>query len=334
MKQRPWLRLLSTSGGGARPHRSVWQWLTNDPGSIASLSDAEKEKLDWFRVGPFVGLHLSCLLVFAVGTSPVAVLVAVCLYLVRMFFITAFFHRYFSHRAFRTSRWLQFAMAVLGCTAGQRGPLWWSGHHREHHMTSDRPEDPHSPAHRGMLYSHTLWFLTRGSFPISEHRVRDWLRYPELRLLERMDWIPFVVLGIGCYAFGSALGRHAPDLGTSGPQVFVWGFLISSVVLYHATYTINSLAHRFGRRRYDTPDSSRNNVWLALLTLGEGWHNNHHYYPSSARQGFRTMEIDISYWGLRLLKTLGLISHLRPVPEKVLLESMPRAGVSSSGLDS
>lgn len=321
--------MTSGSERSARPRRSFWQWLTNDTRSMGPLSDAEKDELDWVRVGPFVAFHLGCLLVFEFGTSPVAVLVAVCLYLVRMFFITAFFHRYFSHRAFRTSRWLQFTMAVLGCTAGQRGPLWWAGHHREHHMTSDTPEDPHSPAHRGMLYSHTLWFLTRGSLPISEHRVRDWLRYPELRLLERIDWIPFIVLGISCYAFGSTLERHFPDLGTSGAQMFVWGFLVSSVALYHATYTINSLAHRFGQRRYETPDSSRNNVWLALLTLGEGWHNNHHYYPTSARQGFRTTEIDISYWGLRLLEILGLVSHLRPVPEKVLLETTPKAGVWS-----
>jgi len=250
--------------------------------------------------------------------SAAAVTLAIALYLARMFFITAFYHRYFAHRAFRASRRLQFVMAVLGCTAGQRGPLWWAGHHREHHVTADTPEDPHSPAHRGFLHSHMGWFLTRGCFAIPERRVRDWLRFPELRALERVDWLPFLGLGIACYALGWALERSWPELDTSGAQMLVWGFFVSTVFLYHATYTINSLAHRFGRRPYPTRDDSRNSFWLALLTLGEGWHNNHHFYPASARQGFRWWQIDACYWGLKLLALLGLVHDLKPVPERVL----------------
>ena len=171
----------------ARPWLRLWQWLVNDERAFGELDEASRAQFDWMRVVPFVAIHLACLAVFAVGVSTVAVTVAVGLYILRMFFITGFFHRYFSHHAFRASRLMQFTMALLGCTAGQRGPLWWAAHHREHHIASDTDRDPHSPARRGFVYSHTLWFLTRGSFATPAHRVRDWLRYPELRWLERFD---------------------------------------------------------------------------------------------------------------------------------------------------
>ncbi len=295
-----------------------WWWLTNDARHQANLSESGKQELDWVRVVPFVGLHLGCLLVLQVGASVAAVTVAVTLYLLRMFFVTAFYHRYFSHRAFRAGRMTQFVMALLGCTAGQRGPLWWAAHHREHHLTADTANDPHSPDHRGVLFSHTLWFLTRGSFQTQHHRVKDWLKYSELKILEKWDFIPFLLLGVSCYALGVVLESNYPGLGTDGAQMFVWGFLVSTVVLYHATYSINSIAHRFGSRRFPTSDQSRNNFWLALITLGEGWHNNHHYYPVAARQGFRWWEIDISYYALKALCMLGVIDGLRPVPKHVL----------------
>lgn len=297
---------------------TTWRWLVNDPRAMRVSSEADGRRIDWLRATPFIAIHVACLGAFFTGVSATAVAAAIGFYLLRMFFITAFFHRYFGHRAFRASRPAQFLMAVLGCTAGQRGPLWWAGHHREHHATADTNADPHSPSHRGMWFSHTLWFLTRGSFALQEKRVRDWLRFPELRMLERIDWLPFVLLGAGCYALGDWLSRTAPGLGTNGPQMLVWGFFISTVLLYHATYSINSLAHRFGSRRFDTRDDSRNNVWLALLTLGEGWHNNHHRFPAAARQGFFRGEIDISYLALRMLAALGLVSDLREVPARVL----------------
>jgi stearoyl-CoA desaturase (delta-9 desaturase) len=214
-------------------------------------------------------------------------------------------------------------MAVLGCTAGQRGPLWWAGHHREHHAKADTGDDPHAPSHSGMWFSHTLWFLTRKSFALQEQRVKDWLRYPELRMLERLDLVPFVFFGAGCYLLGAWMSRTAPELGTDGPQMLVWGFFVSTVLLYHATYSINSLAHRFGSRRFDTGDDSRNNLWLALITLGEGWHNNHHRFPAAVRQGFYWWEIDVSYLVLRLLSAVGLIRDLRQVPAHVLKSATP-----------
>ncbi|MFT5391838.1 MAG: stearoyl-CoA desaturase (delta-9 desaturase) [Gammaproteobacteria bacterium] len=310
--------IVNRNGSAQQLSLRMWRWLSNDQSRLCELDESERARLDWFRVVPFVAIHLACFAVVVVGVSPAAVGVAVALYLVRMFFVTAFFHRYFSHRAFRASRPVQFAMGALGCTTGQRGPLWWAGHHRQHHSTSDTILDPHSPAHRGFLFSHTLWFLTRGSFATPSHRVRDWLRFPELRLLERLDWLPFVGLAAGCWVLGAWLESSVPALGTNGPQMLVWGFFISTVALYHATYTINSLAHRFGKRRYQTGDDSRNNFWLALITLGEGWHNNHHYYPSAARQGFFWWEIDLSYLGLRLMARLGLVRDMRPVPPRVL----------------
>ena len=303
-----------------RPQRwlRLWRWLINDERAFDNLDEAGRARFDWLRVTPFVAIHLACFAVIEVGVSAVAFSVALALYVLRMFFVTAFFHRYFAHRAFRASRVMQFVMAVLGCTAGQRGPLWWAAHHREHHIASDTDQDPHSPTHRGFLFSHTLWFLTRGSFATPAHRVRDWLRYRELVWLERFDWLPFVALAAACWGLGAWLESTAPQFETSGAQMLVWGFFVSTVALYHATYTINSLAHRFGRRRYATRDDSRNNAWLALITLGEGWHNNHHRFPAAARQGFFWWELDLSFLGLRLLAMLGLVRDLRPVPAHVL----------------
>ena len=307
------------------PLRHVAGWLLNDQLTFEAAGGARGGRVDPLRAAPFVALHAACMLVAVVGVSPVALGVCAALYIVRMFFITAFYHRYFAHRAFRASRAATLAMAVLGCTAGQRGPLWWAAHHRVHHQASDTPDDPHSPRHRGRWFSHTLWFLTPQSFATPPGRVRDWMRLPELRIVECVDWLPFVALGAACAALGGWLESARPELGTSAGQMFVWGFAVSTVLLYHATYTINSLAHGWGSRRYDTPDDSRNNALLAAITLGEGWHNNHHRYPASARQGFRWWEIDPTWIGLRLLAALGLISDLNPVPARVLAEARARS---------
>jgi stearoyl-CoA desaturase (delta-9 desaturase) len=240
-----------------------------------------------------------------------------------MFFITGFYHRYFSHRTFKTSRPIQFLMGFLGATAGQRGPLWWAAHHRHHHGNSDGEEDYHSPRRRGFLWSHTLWFLSRRNFQTPANYIPDWLRYRELVWLDRLDWVPFLLFGVSVYWLGVGLETWVPQAGLDRAQVFVWGFLVSTVLLYHGTYTINSLSHQFGRRRFLTGDDSRNNWFLALLTLGEGWHNNHHYYPSAVRQGFFWWEIDVTYYFIRLFNALGIVWDLRPVPAKVLQESEP-----------
>jgi stearoyl-CoA desaturase (Delta-9 desaturase) len=246
------------------------------------------------------------------------VIVTLTLYVVRMFAVTGFYHRYFSHRAFKTSRFGQFVFAVLAASAVQRGPIWWAAHHRHHHAYSDQPEDVHSPRQRGFIWSHAGWFLSKRHFAPDLSRVRDLLHYPELRLIDRYDVLVPIALAATLWLMGRALEIWAPQLETSGWQLLVWGFFVSTVVCYHATYTINSLCHRFGRRRFATSDDSRNNFWLALLTFGEGWHNNHHHYPASARQGFYWWEIDLTYYGLKLLEALGIIWDLKPVPAPAL----------------
>lgn len=295
---------------------ALQRWFDNaaEEDNFADGAAAVPESIDWPRVIPFIGLHLGCLAVVWVGWSAFAVMVALLLYLLRMFFITGFYHRYFSHRAYRTSRPMQFLFALLGNTAMQRGPLWWAAHHRLHHRHADSPEDVHSPRQYGFLQSHLGWFLTRSNFKTRLETVPDLARYRELRLLDRFDSLVPIGFGIGLYSIGEVLAAHAPELGTNGPQLFIWGFCISTVFLFNATFTVNSLAHYVGSRRYDTHDDSRNNFWLALITLGEGWHNNHHHFPGSARQGFFWWEIDMTYYALYLLQSLGLIYGLRPVP--------------------
>lgn len=292
--------------------------------AITAWFDAERvqinddaRRVDWMRITPFILIHMVAVIGMVVtGFSWFALFFAMAMYVLRMFAITAFYHRYFSHRAFKTSRVAQFVFAVLGATATQRGPLWWAAHHRHHHRSADTVNDPHAPLH-GFYWSHMGWFLSRRHFRTDFDAIPDLAAYPELRWLDRYALFVPVVFATAIYLFGHYLALAYPGLGASGGQLLFWGYFASTVVLTHATLTINSLAHRWGKRRYATRDDSRNNWLLALLTLGEGWHNNHHHFPGSARQGFFWWEIDISYYLLRLLALLGIVSELRNVPEAV-----------------
>ena len=300
---------------------TVWKlmkrWFdTQDDANLASKRDGRE--LDWVRTFPFMLLHLAVFSVFWVGWSPVAVATAVLLYGIRMFAITGFYHRYFSHRTFRTSRPMQFVFALMGASAVQRGPLWWAANHRLHHAYSDQPKDVHSPVQHGLWWSHVGWFLTHGQLSTNLKRIKDFARFPELRFLDRFDTLVPVGLGVSMFLLGEGLNSVFPHLGTNGWQMLVWGFVISTVALWHGTFTINSLSHRFGTRRYATPDNSRNNAILAIITMGEGWHNNHHQYPSATRQGFRWWEIDMTYYLLQGLQLCGLIWDIRHVPAWVL----------------
>ncbi|MHC4846825.1 MAG: acyl-CoA desaturase [Planctomycetota bacterium] len=281
---------------------SLLQWIDTQAGP-----DSESDRVDWVRIIPFLALHLGCLGVIWVGWSWTAVWVAVALYAIRMFAVTAFFHRYFSHRSFRANRFWQFVFAVLGGTAAQRGALWWAAHHRHHHRHSDEEADAHSPHHHGVMWSHFWWFLTPRNFKTDYARVPDLAKYPELRFLDRFDTLVPILLAISLFLVG-------------GAQFLVWGFFISTVVLFHCTCLINSAAHVFGRKRYPTKDSSRNSMLLALITFGEGWHNNHHYYPSSVRQGHSWWEIDLTWYGLILLERLGIVRGLKGVPARVVAQ--------------
>ena len=293
-------------------------WFDNQAVSVDSSENEEKwSDIDFLRVIPFMVMHLSCMAVFWVGASWFAVLFALSLYLIRMFAITGFYHRYFSHKTFRTSRAFQFIFAVLGSTAVQRGPLWWASHHRHHHAHSDHHKDSHSPVQHGFLWSHLGWFLASKNFVTQTKRVKELTTFIELRVLDRFDTIIPILLGVSIYLLGDWLASHYPSFNTNGLQLFIWGFSISTVLLYHGTFTVNSLAHVWGKRRYATKDQSRNNWLIALLTLGEGWHNNHHHYPASASQGFYWWEIDLTYYMLKLMSAFGLIWDLRTVPIEI-----------------
>ncbi|MEW6280154.1 MAG: fatty acid desaturase [Candidatus Eremiobacterota bacterium] len=277
------------------------------------------ERLDWVGAIPFALLHLSVLLVFWTGASLVAVAGCLASYLIRMFGITAGYHRYFSHRSYQTGRAFQLTLALLGASSAQMGPLWWAAHHRHHHAYSDTDEDVHSPGLRGFFWAHIGWFLCRRHAHTNYHRVRDLTRFPELVLLDRLPLLAPVAYAVFWFLLGVAL-EPVPALGTDRWQMFVWGFLVSTVLLYHGTFCINSLCHVIGTRRFETRDDSRNNLWLALITLGEGWHNNHHRFPSSERQGFYPHEIDLTHAGLALLSRWGVVWGLREPPESVLRE--------------
>jgi stearoyl-CoA desaturase (delta-9 desaturase) len=243
-------------------------------------------------------------------------------YVIRIFFIGAFYHRYFSHRTYKANRFWQFVFAILGNSAAQRGPLWWAAHHRNHHKYSDEPEDVHSPKQHGFWRSHMGWFLTEQNYYYKPQYIKDLLRFPELVFLDRYDALVPLALGLGLYALGASLNHFAPHLHTSGWQLFIWGFCISTIAVFHTTASINSLSHKFGKRRYLTKDTSRNNFILAIFTLGEGWHNNHHHYPSTARQGFRWWEIDITYYMLVMMEKVGMIHDLRRLPKEVLNKNL------------
>jgi stearoyl-CoA desaturase (delta-9 desaturase) len=262
---------------------------------------------------PFVGLHLACLAVLFTGVDAVALSLCGFFYFIRMFGITAGYHRYFAHRSYKTSRLMQFLIACLGCSALQKGPLWWASHHRQHHRFSDTPDDPHSPHVTSFWWAHLGWILSDDHIDTPWDAIRDWSCYPELRWLDRLHWMPGLVLAGVCWLIGYLSGGWA-----GAASAVVCGFVISTVLLYHATFSINSLSHLLGKRRYATDDDSRNNFFLALLTLGEGWHNNHHHYQSSANQGFFWWEIDISYYLIRMMSWLGLVWDIRKPGSKAL----------------
>ncbi len=298
------------------------QWFDSDytPEAPEKIR-AEPDRVDWMRCIPFIILHAGCLGVIWVGWSAFAVWTAVALYFVRMFAVTGIYHRYFSHKTYSTSRVGQFLLALWGATTVQRGALWWAYHHRHHHQHSDDPEDAHSPHVHGFWWSHIGWITSRRNFPTDYSKVKDLAKFPELVWLNRFDTIIPVLFAVAMLGLGMLLERFAPGLNTNGPQLLIWGFFVSTTFLFHGTSCINSMAHLMGRRRFDTGDDSRNSFILALICLGEGWHNNHHRYMSCTRQGFYWWEIDLTYYGLKALSYTGFIWDLKPVPQSILDEA-------------
>ncbi|MEY3830426.1 MAG: hypothetical protein RIS40_231 [Pseudomonadota bacterium] len=297
--------------------KKLFFWFDNSFLEEKYASITNGKEIDWMRVIPFILLHLSCLLIFVVGFSWIAFIVCISLFAIRMFAITGFYHRYFSHKTFKTSRFVQLLFAMIGATAVQRGPLWWAAHHRGHHMHSDTSEDKHSPKEHGFLWSHMGWFLTKSNFVTNTKFIRELIRFPELRIIDRFDLLMPLALSIGLFIAGHYLNQYEPQLNTNGFQLFIWGFSLSTVMLYHATFLVNSVAHQWGKKRYETKDTSRNNFIIAILTFGEGWHNNHHHYPGSARQGFYWWEIDLTYYVLKFLAMIRVIWDVRTVSDNI-----------------
>ncbi len=261
-------------------------------------SPSDAKSIDWLKTVPFAAVHVGAIAgILVLGWSWRGFVLAIALYYVRMFFITAGYHRYFSHRSFRTSRAMQLLLAIGAMTSSQKGVMWWAGHHRTHHRFSDQPGDVHSALRDGFLWSHLGWLFARKYQATSAGHVKDLAKYPELVWLDRWWWLPQTALAVALFVVG-------------GPFALVWGFFVSTSILWHGTFSINSLTHMFGTRRYATTDNSRNSLILALVTLGEGWHNNHHYYSRATRQGFFWWELDPTYAILRLMAMLGLVWDL------------------------
>jgi stearoyl-CoA desaturase (delta-9 desaturase) len=253
---------------------------------------------------PFALVHIACLAALWTGVTYQAVAIFFVLYWLRIFAIGAGYHRYFSHRAYRTSRAFQFVLAFLSQSSAQKSVLWWAAKHRHHHLHSDTEADIHSPRHKGFVYSHVGWIFARRHDATDLAKIADFARYPELMWLHRYELVPPVLLAVLTFVVGGWPG-------------LVVGFFWSTVFVYHATFCINSLAHVRGRKRYVTGDDSRNNWLLALFTMGEGWHNNHHAYQSSVRQGFRWWEVDATFYVLKTLSWLGLVWDLKTPPVDV-----------------
>jgi stearoyl-CoA desaturase (Delta-9 desaturase) len=271
------------------------------------FSPPEDQHIHWSGATAFIILNLGTILgLFLARPTARALLLGLALFWLRTFALTAGYHRYFSHRSFKTSRVFQFVIAVLGASAFQQGPLWWAAHHRHHHRNTDKPTDVHSPRHHGFLWSHVGWVFSYENEPLRAGLIKDFSKFPELVWLDRYHrWPAYALAALSAWIAGF------PGL--------TWGFLLSTMILFQTTFAVNSLTHQFGTQRYDNADDSRNNWWVALATFGEGWHNNHHRYPSSVRQGFFWWELDVTYVLLKVLARLGIVWDLQLPPRHLLV---------------
>ncbi len=270
----------------------------------------------------FIVIHILAIAAFIVGYSPFALALCLAFYLIRMFAITGCFHRLMSHRTYQTSRWFQFVLAFIGTCAAQKGPLWWAAAHRHHHKHADTEEDIHSPGIKGIWWAHAGWVLSEEHDEADLKLVKDLSVYPELNWLDKYHYVPPLMYMVGCYLLGLIVENYFPGLHTTAFQCLFWGCFLSTVLLYHGVFCINSFTHLVGKRRFNTSDESRNSFFLSIITLGEGWHNNHHRYPGSERQGFYWWEMDITHYVLVIFSKLGLVWNLRTPPERIYQEAL------------
>jgi stearoyl-CoA desaturase (Delta-9 desaturase) len=293
----------------------------------STFERAPDERIAWGPSLPFFLFHLLPLVAIYTGVHWSAWVVCFVLYYARVFFLTGVYHRYLAHRSYQMGRVMQFLMCVGGASALQKGPLWWAAHHRLHHKHSDQPEDVHSPK-RGFWWSHMNWILCPKYEETRFDIIPDFAKYPELRLINRFHWVPPLLLGSAVLILGAFIsGSLAGAFGYA-----VIGFALSTIFLWHSTFLVNSVAHVLGTRRFATRDTSRNNLVIALLTGGEGWHNNHHHYPASCRQGFYWYEIDPTYYMLKGLSMLRLVRNLKAPPENALNRHLIKQGAADIGM--
>lgn len=277
------------------------------------------KNIHWRSVIELLFIHIGALSVFYVGVSKVAFISFLIVDILGGFFVTVILHRYFTHRCFETSRIPQFIFGLLSLTVLQRGPLWWVSHHRRHHHFTDTDDDPHTPK-KGFFYSHLGWLMTLNEASTDKDHVKDWIRFPELIWLDRLEWLAPVFMILSAFYFGVIINHFFPHLGTSGLQMIVWLVCIPTMLVLHGSCLVNSCLHTFGYRRFNTPDNSRNALLFTLISFGEGFHNNHHRYHDSCCQGIEWWEIDITYYMIKLLAKIGIIWNLRMFPDSVLQE--------------
>jgi stearoyl-CoA desaturase (Delta-9 desaturase) len=288
-------------------------------------------QLDYLTIFQFFYLHVGCVLLFWVGVSWIAVTACIAFYCLRIFAVSAGYHRYFSHRSYKTGRIFQFLLALVGCMANQKGPLWWAAHHRYHHSHADRDTDIHSPTRHGFWWAHCLWIFDLQYRRADQKCMSNFTPYVELRLMDKFYLAPPLLSAAFFFLLGVILSRTQPDLQTSGLQMLAWGFFVSTVLVHHAIYSANSIAHSLGSRRFDNTDTSRNNLFVALLTFGDGWHNNHHHYPRSARHGFYWWEIDLTHYLLKGLSYVGIVWALQTPPNRTYQMKISHAAARRRG---
>jgi stearoyl-CoA desaturase (delta-9 desaturase) len=282
----------------------------SDGGAIRRF---HRDRILWSRFWGIAVLHLLCLLApfqFSWSALGVAVLLswAAC-----GLGISMGYHRLLTHRGFETSKVFHRLLAILGTLNYQGGPIDWVGIHRTHHRDADTDHDPHSPEH-GFLWAHVLWCVCRDPLGRDTSEAAKDLKKDRFHvLLNRWSFAPQVVLAVVLWALG-------------GWSWVIWGVAVRTIFTYHTTWLVNSASHTWGYRNFATKDGSKNTWWVALLSWGEGWHNNHHAHPRSARHGLRRFEIDATWWTLRVLEKLGVVWNLYAVRWNSPVPAVTEAG--------
>jgi len=276
-------------------------------------------------------VHLVSLLGFYTGISWTAFVAFLGLYIIRGLGITMGYHRYFAHKSFKTNRFFQFILGLMGSMAVQGGILWWVSHHREHHRYTETEDDIHSPVAHGFWQSHIGWLTNKKAFNAPKIRANDFAKIPEIKFLQKQYVFIQVLQVLGLFSLGSYLQAAFPQLETSGAQLLVWGFFINTVALWHSTFAVNSICHVWGKEPYEANDTSKNNFIVALLAFGEGWHNNHHKFATSARHGLEWWQFDMTFITLRFLEAFGIVSHLKiPTQEQLAAKRQKNNSLKTS----